>query len=78
MGETPHDVFDGMHNYSIIASEEKYVMVTIIQICKAYAVSGFNPGKKIKKGHEVNCALTKDKELLKKYDPEFERKYGKQ
>lgn len=77
MGETPHDVYKGMHNYTVISCEEKYVLPVIIQICKAYAVSGFNPGKKITKGHEVNSALTRNKELLAKYDPTFEAKYGK-
>ena len=77
IGETPHDVYDGMHTYGIIASDEQYVLPVIIQICKAYAVSGFNPGQKIKKGHEVNSVLTRNKELLAKYDPTFEQQYGK-
>ena len=77
IGETPHDVYDGMYNYGIIASDEKYVLPVIIQITQAYIAAGFNPGEKVKKGHEVNSVLTRNKELLAKYDPTFEQQYGK-
>ena len=75
IGGVPHDIYDGMRNYQIISSDEKYVLPTIIQICRAYAVSGFNPGQKIKKGHQVISVYTKDEELRSKYDPAFEAKY---
>lgn len=64
-------VYDQLHKYKIFAVDEHSANIAVM-FCAYYFVSGvYTPGEKVTSSKSKYISVTKNKQLLRKYDPEF-------
>lgn len=69
-------IIDDMHNFDVVVRSEEDMVIAIIFVAYIYAKAFFKPGDLVKKGKVKAVTVTTEKELISKYDDNFERLYG--
>jgi hypothetical protein len=69
-------IIDDMHNFDVVVRSEEDMEIAIIFVAYIYAKAFFKPGDLVKKGKVKAVTVTTEKELISKYNDNFERLYG--
>ena len=69
--EKPCVVHNDLHQYQIIAENEDAGLIAILFCCYMYTLTCYAPGVQAKQSDAKYISVTKEKDLLKKYNPDF-------
>lgn len=69
--DKPCIVHNDLHQYHVIAENEYAGLIAILFCCYMYTLTCYEPGVQAKRSVAKYVSVTKDKELLKKYNPDF-------
>jgi hypothetical protein len=72
----PPWVDDGMYQFTVYVSDKAAEIIPAILFMHLFVADFFRPMAALPPGRTNICAITRDLELLAKYDPEFEKQWG--
>jgi hypothetical protein len=72
----PPWVDDGMYQFTVYVADGTDPVVPILLAMHLFVADFFRPLAALPPGRTNICAITRDLELLAKYDPEFEKQWG--
>ena len=70
------EVYNDLHHFELVVDSEDNIIPTLIMGFYIYVKAFFKPGEKASNSRKVLKAVTTEKELLNKYNEEFEQLYG--
>lgn len=66
-------IYKGLYQYRIYAVDESAAHVALMLCSYMYTCTGYKPGVKVTKEVQKAVSVTKNKDILAKYDPDFVR-----
>jgi len=70
------EVYNDLHHFELVVDSKDNIIPTLIMGFYIYAKAFFKPGEKVSDSRRVLKTVTTEKELLNKYNEEFEQLYG--
>lgn len=64
-------VYNGLYQYKLYAKDEISAHAAVMLCSYMYSCAGYEPGLKVAKAVQKAVSITKNKEILSKYDPSF-------
>lgn len=68
-------VYDCLNIFDIYAIDKQEALISVLMCAYMYLIAYYEPGKKMIKSVQKGYSLTKNEELIQKYNPEFEKMF---